>query len=128
MDRRTSFLPCGVILPRLKTTSLSSLLPQPEVEFRIVSKHAEVLQGQLYLMDGGWDRVGIADFSRSFRASLAVSVLAPWTDSNENIPLTEGMEADDGTALGQSVTVNITVGRPSGAIPGQFFRAIMAIN
>lgn len=121
-------LPRRFTLHNLEMLHLSSALPQPDVEFLIVCKHAEVLQGQLYLMGGGWDRVGISDFARSFRASLAIGVLVPWTDTNENLPLTVSMQADDGTVLGQPVSVNINVGHPSGAIPGQSFRALLAFN
>lgn len=57
-------------------------LNAPTVEFFILADHAEAVNGKLYLMGGGWDRVLVPDFSQPVTMSFALGVVVPWHATN----------------------------------------------
>lgn len=57
-------------------------LNAPNIEFLILADHAEAVNGKLYLMGGGWDRVIVPDFSQPVVMSFALGVLVPWHATN----------------------------------------------
>jgi hypothetical protein len=57
-------------------------LNAPRIEFFILADHAEAVNGKLYLMGGGWDRVFVSDFGAPVDISFAVGVLVPWHATN----------------------------------------------
>jgi hypothetical protein len=57
--------------------------PNPFVEFLVLADRAEALNGKLYLMGGGWDRLMVADFGDPQSIWFAVGVVVPWSATNE---------------------------------------------
>jgi hypothetical protein len=107
---------------------MTSLFEQPEIDFLVLADRAEAVNGKLYMMGGAWDRLQLADFSQPAVFSIALSVLVPWSSTNEDHPLHIFIESEDGTRLAQEVQINVNVGRPPNAIRGQSFRALIALN
>jgi len=80
------------------------------------------------MMGGGWDRWDVSDFNQPVAFGIAVAVLVPWRDANEEHPLTVRIEHQDGTLIRPDLQAMVTVGRPAHAIQGQSFRVMLGIN
>ena len=104
------------------------LLETLAIEFLMLSDHAEVVNGKLYMMGGGYDRRYISDIKTPVTLRTVVSVLVPWNLTNQAHSVKLRLETEDGTMLGQEVQGNLTVGRGVRAISGQMFRVMAVIN
>ncbi len=98
------------------------------IDFLILADRAEAINSKLYMMGGAWDRIFVADFSQPVEINLAVGVLVPWAETNEDHMLTITLEDADGNTLNPPVQLNVNMGRPADAIRGQLFRAVAALN
>ena len=99
----------------------------PYVDFVIVADRAEAVNGKLYMMGGGWDRLSVADFAQPVQFHIALGVVVPWTATNNQHPVQVELQNEDGATLEPRLEVGILVGRPPEAIPGQSFRAIVTV-
>jgi hypothetical protein len=102
-------------------------LEQPEIDFLILADRAEAVNGKLYLMGGGFDRLSVIDFRQPIPFSVSIGVLVPWNDANTPQTLHLWIETEDGAKITEFQAV-LNVGRPPLAITGQSFRAIFAIQ
>jgi hypothetical protein len=102
-------------------------LNEVSVDFLILADRAEAVNGKLYLMGGGWDRLAIADFAKPVTLSFAVGVLVPWNATNQEHQLDLTIEDFDGRPTGFHTGVRFTAGRSPSAIPGQSQRIMIAI-
>lgn len=98
----------------------------PEIDFMILADKAEAFNGKLYMMGGGWDRLTVPDITNQLPINLAVGVLMPWNETNEDLPLTFSILDEDGASVQDDMTATVTIGRPPGAIRGQTFRLVFA--
>ena len=59
-------------------------LPQEhtEIDFLLVADYAEVVNGKIYVMGGGWDQFGPPEFPAQMRLGIAVGVRVPFLESN----------------------------------------------
>ncbi len=103
-------------------------LEQPGIDFILLADRAEVLNGKLYVMGGAWTELGIIDFAMPANVSLAIGVLVPWNATDEDVLLKVFFETEDGTRIRPEISANLNVGRPPGAVRGQEFRSIIAVN
>jgi hypothetical protein len=99
----------------------------PALDFLILADYAEAVNGKLYLMGGGWDRLRIPDFSQPHRLSLAVGVLVPWNATNQQHNLNLRVEGEDGQLL-LEIALPILAGRPPTLRSGESQRLVFAIN
>src|SRR5438105_1720569 len=99
----------------------------PAIEFLLLADHAEAINGKLYLMGGAWDRLALTDFSQPQKFSLALGILIPWSGAEEQFHLTLTIETEDGQVV-QTFNADVVQGRPAIAVPGQSFRALLALN
>jgi hypothetical protein len=109
----------GERVPDLDTTT---------IDFLILADRVEAINAKLYMMGGAWDRILVADFSQPVELSLAVGVLIPWGETNEDHQLTITLEDADGKSINPPVQLNVNMGRPADAVRGQAFRAVAALN
>ncbi len=107
---------------------LEPVVERPEVELLILADYAEVVNGKLYLMGGGWDRRAVGDFRQIQAFSVAVGILIPWTETNRPLPLDVALRTADGAAVTPPFQSQLTAGRPPYAIPGQKLRYLLAVN
>ena len=98
------------------------------IEFIMLSDHAEVITGKLYMMGGGYDRRFISDIKVPVTLSMVVSILVPWNLTNQPHTVNLRVETEDGTRVGQEVQGELTVGRSPQAISGQLFRVMTVVN
>lgn len=102
-------------------------LEKIQIDFLILADMAEVVNGKLYLMGGGWDRRFVSDFEKPIALNIAVGVLVPWTLANQPHTLTVRLEDGDGHVILPQAEAMLTVGRPPQSTPGQKFRAMISI-
>ncbi len=105
----------------------------PEIEFLILADRAEVLNGKLYMMGGGWSDLqrmpGEGDQPPPpSLLSIAVSVLVGWNETNETHRLRLVIENEDATEKLAELEGDIEVGRPPGILPGSEQRALLAVS
>jgi len=100
----------------------------------LLSDWAEVLNGKLYIMGGGWSRV-IAGFPLTI--GVAIMIRVPWTGANQQHRLKFVVTTADGQPLmgptpeGEKPVMAegaFEVGRPPGLSPGSDIDAPMAFK
>jgi hypothetical protein len=82
-----------------------------EVDFLIVADRAEVLNGKLYMMGGGWDSIGTGGPDQPVHFTAAVGFLVAWNATNVDHACTIRLEDADGVAV-LSLGYTIKTGRP----------------
>ena len=58
------------------------VLEQSRVEWLILADEAEVVNGKLYMMGGGWDRLTAQSLPWGQHMAIAVAIRVPWMDTN----------------------------------------------
>lgn len=102
--------------------------PGIAVDWLILADFAEVVNGKLYLMGGGWEMI-IANnpFPLKHKMALATAVAVPWTETNQIHHMVIEVQNPDGTALA-SIEAHFEIGRPPGIPYGTTQRSQVAIN
>lgn len=99
-----------------------------EIDFLILADAAQVAEGKLYLLGGGWDRMAVNTLPAVQTVGIAVGVIVPWNETNAPHTLTLTVEDEDGGAVLQPVEVRLEVGRPVGLPAGADQRITVAFN
>ena len=99
-----------------------------EIDFLILADAAQVADGKLYLLGGGWDRLAVNALPAAQMTGIAVGVLVPWSETNTGHTLTLTVEDEDGGAVMPPVAVRVEVGRPAGLPAGAEQRVLVAFN
>ena len=99
-----------------------------EIDFLILADAAQVAEGKLYLLGGGWDRLAVNALAAAQLVGVAVGVLVPWAETNTPGTLTLTIEDEDGGQVLPPVTVRVEVGRPAGLPAGAEQRVMVAFN
>ena len=99
-----------------------------EIDFLILADAAQVADGKLYLLGGGWDRIAVQGLPAVHMAGIAVGVLVPWSETNTPQTLTLTIEDEDGAAVLPPVAVRVEVGRPPGLPAGAEQRVMVTFN
>jgi Family of unknown function (DUF6941) len=86
-------------------------LNRPSVDFLILADRAEVLNGKLYMMGGGWDRLNVGDFGKQQTIGIAVGLQIPWHATNQQHQLNVRIESIDNIEL-FTAQLGFTPGRP----------------
>ncbi len=98
------------------------------VEWIIMADSAEVVNGKLYLMGGGWDHLVVNQpFPTQQLISIAVSFSVGWDETNIRQPMEIRIEDMEGKQLAR-VNGEIEAGRPRGITPGQAQRVQLAFK
>lgn len=89
-------------------------LNRPTIDFIILADRAEVLNGKLYMMGGGWERLNVRDFAQPQTIGCALGVIVPWNATNQRHSLTLRIETEDRAEVaGSHVEAAFTTGRPA---------------
>lgn len=92
-------------------------MPRMRIEYAILSDHADLVGGKLYLMGGGWDTFHAPQTPFQLRMAIALGVRLGWEDTNQPVPVRIRIEDDDGNELVRA-DGTLNVGRPSHLPPG----------
>jgi hypothetical protein len=99
-----------------------------EIDFLILADAAQVAEGKLYLLGGGWDRMAVNVLPAVQTIGIAVGVAVPWAETNIPHTLRLTVEDDDGGTVLQPVDVRLEIGRPAGLAAGSDQRVTVAFN
>jgi hypothetical protein len=103
-------------------------IDHPDIDFVILADSAQVADGKLFMLGGGWDRLSVLDFKQPVSFSIAIAVMVPWSDTNEPHELTLFIENADGAKVTPEFKFVVNVGRPPHAVKGQAFRTPIAVS
>lgn len=99
-----------------------------DIDFLILADAAQVADGKLFLLGGGWDRLAVPTLPTAQSVGIAVGIVVPWGDTNAPHQLVLTVEDEDGGAVLPPVEVRIEVGRPPGLPAGADQRVMVAFN
>lgn len=99
-----------------------------ELDFLLVADRAEAVNGKLYLLGGGWDRITLPQFPGQANFDVAMGVLVGYTETNERHQFTISLEDDDNQVVLGPVDGQIELGRPPGLKPAQPQRFLVAVR
>ncbi len=83
----------------------------PRIDFVLLADRAEVLNGKLYAMGGGWEVLNLRQLGEMGQFSIAIAVIVPWNATNADHAVTLRVEDADGRDLMQ-VQAGFRTGRP----------------
>ncbi len=85
-----------------------------QLEWLILADGAQVADGKLYLLGGGWDVLGVTTgFPMQKHLAVAASFRVPWNETNQRHGIEIEIADEDGHQLAR-VDGQIEVGRPAG--------------
>ncbi len=99
-----------------------------DIDFLILADAAQVAEGKLYLLGGGWDRMALNSLPAVQTIGIAVGVIVPWNETNTPHTLRLMVEDEDGATIIQPVEVRLEIGRPAGLSAGSDQRVTVAFN
>jgi hypothetical protein len=106
-----------------------------EIDFMFLADKAENLNGKLYVMGGGWDRISMPQFPGPLPIpiSVAISVLIPWNLTNRRFRFALELTDEDNSQIAFSpeqdvVSLDLEAGRPPGLKPGRPQRTLLAVT
>jgi hypothetical protein len=98
------------------------------LDFLLVADRAEAVNGKLYLMGGGWDRVTLPRFPGSASFDVALGALVDYTETNERHEFALTLEDDDNQVVLGPISGQVELGRPPGLKPAQAQRFMVAVR
>lgn len=103
------------------------------VDYMVLADAADAVQGKHYIHGAGWDRLLAASFPVSHPAlSVAVRLIVPWTDTNQEHTLQLDVVDEDGRSIlpipPGPVEGKINVGRPAHLVHGEDQVAPLALK
>lgn len=82
-----------------------------DIDYALLADYAEVVNGKLYLVGGGWDQRAAPEAPAQARFAVALGVRFAWEETNIPVELSVALEDDDGAGL-LRVDGRLQVGRP----------------
>lgn len=71
----------------------------PTIDSLMVADYAEVVNGKLYVMGGGFSAVQMVDFDQPYRCAVAAALRVPWDHTNQLVDFTGHLETLDAEPL-----------------------------
>ena len=100
-----------------------------DVEWLILADAAQVANGKLNLLGGGWDILTVNDqFPHKQHLAVAASFRVPWNETNQPQGIQIVIIEDDTNRELLKVDGHLEVGRPPGILRGQDQRAQIAVE
>ncbi len=109
-------------------SDLPELIPADEVDgdFLLTADFAEVVNGKLYLMGGGWSQSMPSQFPAQMQMGVAAGFRVPFLESNRPHHIMLELRNGDGQSL-MKIEGDLETGRPPGA-RGESILVPLAIN
>lgn len=99
-----------------------------DTEWLILADHAEIVNGKLYLMGGGWESLTLNSPDLVHQFGLAVAFSVPWNETNQPQAIEIEIVDDDAIDTLAKVEGAVEVGRPPGIPLGRSQRTQLAMN
>jgi hypothetical protein len=98
------------------------------LDFLLVADRAEAVNGKLYVLGGGWDRINMPQLPGAANFDVALGILVGYTETNERHEFQLALEDDDGNVVVGPVGGQFEMGRPPGLKPAQAQRFMVAVR
>ena|SRR5215211_5515696 len=98
-----------------------------DTEWIILADHAEVINGKLYTMGGGWETLTVNALPAPQHFAIAASYLVSWNETNQRHTVTIELMDEDGKSFVR-VDGELEVGRPPGIPLGHTQRLMLAVG
>jgi hypothetical protein len=103
------------------------------LDFLLLADRAEAINGKLYMVGGGFDRVGVASLPGLANYDVALGFLVGYNETNQPHGFEIRMETEDNEVVTQDgkpvlVAGQVEVGRPAGMVTGQEQRVIIVVR
>ncbi len=97
------------------------------LEWLILTDAAQIADGKLFLIGGGWDTIRVNALPHRQKLSIALAIEVDWVETNERHALELEFATQDGNVL---VRVNgaFEMGRPPGISAGQSQRVQLVVD
>ncbi|HXM54573.1 MAG TPA: hypothetical protein VOB72_04225 [Candidatus Dormibacteraeota bacterium] len=99
-----------------------------DLDFLLIADRAEAVNGKLYVMGGGWDRITLPKFPAPANFDVALGVLVGYTETNVRHEFALTLEDDDNQVVLGPVSGQFELGRPPGLKPAQAQRFMVAVR
>lgn len=90
-----------------------------ESDYLILADRAEAVNGKLYMVGGGFDRVGIVQIPGPADFDVAVGVLVGYNETNSVHRIEIALEDEDNKVVQPPITAQFELGKPAGMKVGQ---------
>ena len=98
------------------------------LDFLILADRAEAINGKLYMVGGGFDRIGVAEVPGRADYDVALGFLVDYNETNEPHEFSLTVEDEDGKVVLGPIGGRMEVGRPPGMARGQEQRVIVVLR
>jgi hypothetical protein len=98
------------------------------LDFLLLADRAEAIGGKLYMIGGGFDRVGVPTFPASANFDVALGAMVDYLETNEPHTFELRLENVDNAVVLGPIGGQVEVGRPPGMKPGQSQRVMIVIR
>jgi hypothetical protein len=79
----------------------------------LVADAVQVVDGKLYMLGGGWERLTVQQMPVTRTIEIATRVVVAWTETNRKLGFQLQLVNEDGeTFINPPATPSVTVGRP----------------
>ena len=102
-------------------------LDRLEIDFVILADAAQVKDGKLYMLGGGWSVYHAKQYPLNFPFSIAIGILVPWSETNLTHKFEFVIKASEGETLGKG-NGEFEIGRAVGIRPGVTQRVTLAVG
>jgi hypothetical protein len=99
-----------------------------ELDYLLLADRAEAVNGKLYMVGGGWDRLGLATIPGPADFDVAVGVLVGYNETNSPHRIELVLEDEDNKPVLGPIAAQFELGRPAGMKLGQTQRFQMVLR
>jgi hypothetical protein len=99
-----------------------------ELDFLMLADRAEAVNGKLYLVGGGFDRVFVRQLEAGVDVDVAFGILVDFLETNHRHRFELALENDDNQPVLPVVQGEFEVGRPPGMVDGQAQRVVYVVR
>jgi hypothetical protein len=99
-----------------------------EADFLILADRAEAINGKLYMVGGGFDRVSLAGAVGPVDIDVAFGILVDYLETNQRHGFRLVLENEDNQEVLPPIAAEFEVGRPPGLVAGQAQRVIYVVR
>jgi hypothetical protein len=98
------------------------------LDFLMLADRAEAINGKLYMVGGGFDRVGVPAFPGSANYDIALAFMVEYNETNQPHDFSLTVQDEDNNVVLGPIGGRLEVGRPPGMVAGQDQRVIIVFR
>jgi hypothetical protein len=98
------------------------------LDFLMLADRAEAVNGKLYMVGGGFDRVGAPNFPTNANFDIAIGAMVDYHETNEPHTFELRLEDVDNNVVLGPIGGQVEVGRPPGMKAGQSQRVMIVFR